>query len=428
MKEETKRAIDGLIEDAVHDGTTAGALFAVTEDGRETFYTEHGYARIEEEKPMTRDCLFRMFSMTKPVTAVAAMVLMEKGMLDLGQPVKELIPGFGGDYVMEGKKRVPCRKQMTVLDLLNMTSGLTYGDGRTAADLMTMKRMIEETRRLHTDEAVGTVDFARALSELPRAFEPESSWRYGYSADVLGAVIECVTGERYGDWLKENVLLPMGMTDTDFYVPEEKQPRLAHVYREVDGTMRRSFEETEGCAGAAGSDGKKSNRRRIVRNPDGGAPMRRYTADPLLVPMAMDRRPAFECGGAGLVSSLDDYSKLIAMLMGEGKVNGVRILQPETVRFLTSGSLAPLQQAEMDRLFGAMGGFTYQHLLRRMTDPGRYAGLARMDEYGWDSWTGCYFAIFPHERKSMLLLEQKAECGTIPLVRKIRNVWLSGWT
>ena len=93
MKEETKRAIDGLIEDAVHDGTTAGALFAVTEDGRETFYTEHGYARIEEEKPMTRDCLFRMFSMTKPVTAVAAMVLMEKGMLDLGQPVKELIPG-----------------------------------------------------------------------------------------------------------------------------------------------------------------------------------------------------------------------------------------------------------------------------------------------------------------------------------------------
>ena len=144
--------------------------------------------------------------------------------------------------------------------------------------------------------------------------------------------------------------------------------------------------------------------------------------------MAMDRRPAFECGGAGLVSSLDDYSKLIAMLMGEGKVNGVRILQPETVRFLTSGSLSPIQQAEMDRLFGAMGGFTYQHLLRRMTDPGRYAGLARMDEYGWDSWTGCYFAIFPHERKSMLLLEQKAECGTIPLVRKIRNVWLSGWT
>ena len=251
MKEETKRAIDGLIEDAVHDGTTAGALFAVTEDGRETFYTEHGYARIEEEKPMTRDCLFRMFSMTKPVTAVAAMVLMEKGMLDLGQPVKELIPGFGGDYVMEGKKRVPCRKQMTVLDLLNMTSGLTYGDGRTAADLMTMKRMIEETRRLHTDEAVGTVDFARALSELPRAFEPESSWRYGYSADVLGAVIECVTGERYGDWLKENVLLPMGMTDTDFYVPEEKQPRLAHVYREVE---RRADAALHGRS-ASGPDG-----------------------------------------------------------------------------------------------------------------------------------------------------------------------------
>ena len=112
------------------------------------------------------------------------------------------------------------------------------------------------------------------------------------------------------------------------------------------------------------------------------------------------------------------------MLLNRGELDGVRILKPATVDYFTSGDLTSAQQAGLRRRFG-LGGFTYQHLMRQMREPGSYAGPTREREYGWDSWTGCYFACMPMDNALMVLMEQKAECGTIPMTRKIRNVWLT---
>ena len=389
MRSEVKQRIGEIIEEAIRAGDTAGALVLFREGGEETFFDAHGYANVERGEKLRRDHIFRLFSMTKPVTAVAVMTLLEKGELDIGQPVCELIPGFAGDRLIENGVERKSPTVMTVNHLLNMTSGLTYGGLGSQSEKKITRFLLECDRKLHTDEAVTTVEFARRLSELPLSFEPGTSWQYGLSADVLGAVVECVTGMRYGDYLEEAVFKPLGMCDTGFFVPEEKQHRLADCYRST-----------------------------------GQGDMKPFTGDNLFVSYRMQGRPAFESGGAGLVSTIDDYSRFAQMLLNGGELDGRRILKKRTVEFLISGDLTPRQNQKLWDLFG-LTGFTYSHLMRQMRGNGSYTGLTRGREYGWDSWTGCYFTNIPEENRCMLLLEQKAETGTTPMIRKIRNVWLA---
>jgi CubicO group peptidase (beta-lactamase class C family) len=138
----------------------------------------------------------------------------------------------------------------------------------------------------------------------------------------------------------------------------------------------------------------------------------------------MDKPPAFESGGAGLVSTIDDYEKFGRMLLQGGRLGDTRILSKKTVEFLTSGTLTPSQQKSMDEWSG-LEGHTYSHLMRRVVEPGNACGLTIKGEYGWDGWLGCYFANFPSEDMTMLIMQQKKDSGTISLTRKIRNLVLS---
>lgn len=389
MRNEIKKRIGEIIEEAIGQGETAGVLVLFREGGEETFFDAHGFANLERGEKLRRDHIFRLFSMTKPITAAAAMILVERGMLDLGQSVSELIPGFLGNRLIEDGKEKQTPKEMTVNHLLNMTSGLTYGGLANQAERATVELLMRCDRLLHTEEAVGTVEFARQLGALPLAFVPGSAWQYGLSADVLGAVIECVSGQRFGDFLKENLFEPLGMHDTDFYVPEEKRSRLADAYR----------------TGANGT-------------------MKPFRGDNLLISYGFEARPALESGGAGLASTIDDYARFAQMLLNGGELDGVRVLKDRTVEFLTSGELTAAQQAAFHEKID-LPGFTYSHLMRQMRVNGSYSALTRGREYGWDSWTGCYFACIPEENRLMLLMEQKAETGTTPTARKIRNVFLA---
>lgn len=389
MEKITEHRIKELVADAVYDGTIAGANMLVLKDGEEIFYDQQGMADIEQGRPIGRDTIFRLYSMTKPVTSVAAMILLERGQLDLAQPVSDFLPGFAHTTVEKDGEIVPCSVPVTVHHLLNMTSGLTYGDLNTISGKKTMGYLAECVRRLHTEEETGTVEFADYLGTLPLAFEPDSSWHYGLSADVLGAVIEKASGIRFGEFLKQNIFEPLRMDDTDFWVPPQKQERLARVYE----TLR-------------------------------GGKQRLYTGDNLIVANDMKRPPAYEAGGAGLASTIDDYARFAGMLLNGGELDGERILSPQTVRFLTGGSLTDVQQGAFRKWVG-LEGHTYTHLLRRVVDPGQCTTLARADEYGWDGWLGCYMANFPHERMTLLLMMQKKDAGTITLTRKIRNVLLA---
>ena len=388
MKKETKNRILEIIDEAIENGVTAGANILIRKDGEEVFYGERGFADREEKKAIKRDTIFRLYSMSKPVTAVAVMILVERGVIDLAQPVSDFLPGFANLKVEENGELCTPLKDLTLYHLMNMTSGYTYGDGETMGTRATAALIEECKEKMYGPDAVSTVEFANRLGSIPLQFHPDAKWQYGLSADVLGAVVEVASGMQFGEFLKKNLFDPLGMKDTAFYVPREKQGRLAKAYETV------------------------------------GKDMILYEGDHLVISNSMNQPPAYEAGGAGLVSTIDDYARFAQMLLNEGMLEGVRILLPKTVRYLTSGQLTDEQQKGL-RSWNGLEGFTYAKLLRIMVHPEQACGLARMGEYGWDGWLGCYFANFPKENMSILLMQQKKDAGTIAMTRKIRNVILS---
>ncbi len=378
-----KEKLTACMEDAVARQEVAGASVLVMRHGGEVVYAAAGMADREAGRPMARDTICRLFSQSKPVTAVAVMLLAERGQLDLCEPVETFLPGFRKQQVLTEKGLVPARRQATVMDLLGMTAGLCYpGEdpaGKAAAELFA-----ENDARMQRGEGMSTVELCDRMGRLPLAFHPGEHFRYSTCADVLGAVVEVASGRPFARFLEEEIFRPLGMKDTAFWVPPEKRERFAQAYTNP-GELR-PYRQTHLEIGD------------------------------------YDREPAFASGGAGLVSTLDDYAAFAAMLLAEGRCPGGRLLQPETVRFLTAPQLGPQPLQDM---WNSLDGFSYGKLMRIMRDPGRYPGLSRMDEYGWDGWLGTYFANFPREEMTLLMMTQRTDHGTGPLTRKLRNLLLS---
>lgn len=418
-----KEKLTSTMEQAVDNCEVAGVNVLVEQNGEELCYCQAGKADVEENRPMNRDTIFRLYSQSKPIAAATAMILMERGELDLCQPVSDFLPSFAKQYYCteEGttgaaaaggqqKEEVkpgedgrvsspteikPVLQPMRVFDLLRMTSGLVYPDDVTEAGRQTAAVFEEMDRRLYTEQAMTTREVADALAGCILAFEPGSSWRYGTSADVLGAVVEVISGMKFGDFLEKELFKPLGMKDTAFWVPQEKQGRLAAAYETV-----------------VGKDGDS---------------LLRYEGNNLAIRNGMDKPPAFESGGAGLASTLDDYMRFARMLMQGGTLDGVQILKPATVRYMTGGDLMEAQQIAFEKWIG-LEGFSYGNLMRVCKRPGRTSFIAREGEYGWDGWLGLYFANFPKEKMTFLMGTQKKDAGTFALTRKLRNLVLSELT
>lgn len=422
-----KEKLENVMAQAVEDCEIAGMNLLAEKDGEEICYCQAGMADRERGIPMERDTILRLYSQSKPITAAAAMILMERGALDLDQPVSDFLPAFAkqsyfaeqegiGEAAAGGSKKEqegigeaaggskkeakggeaassmevrPVMQPMRVYDLLRMTSGLVYPDETTAAGRQAAVVFEEMDRRLYTKDAMTTKEAADKLAECTLAFEPGSSWRYGTSADVLGAVIEAASGQRFGEFLEKELFGPLGMKDTAFWVPREKQSRLAETYESV----------TE--------NGKKT--------------LLRYEGNNLAVCNRMQNPPAFESGGAGLSSTLDDYMRFARMLLQEGTLNGARILKPATVRYMTGAELMEYQQSAFNHWIG-LEGFSYGNLMRICKRPMRAGIFAAEGEYGWDGWLGTYFANFPKEKLTILMGIQKRDAGTFALTRKLRNL------
>ena len=422
-----KEKLENVMAQAVEDCEIAGMNLLAEKDGEEICYCQAGMADRERGIPMERDTILRLYSQSKPITAAAAMILMERGALDLAQPVSDFLPAFAkqsyfaeqegiGEAAAGGSKKEqegigeaaggskkeakggevassmevrPVMQPMRVYDLLRMTSGLVYPDETTAAGRQAAVVFEEMDRRLYTKDAMTTKEAADKLAECTLAFEPGSSWRYGTSADVLGAVIEAASGQRFGEFLEKELFGPLGMKDTAFWVPREKQSRLAETYETV----------TE--------NGKKT--------------LLRYEGNNLAVCNRMQNPPAFESGGAGLSSTLDDYMRFARMLLQEGTLNGARILKPATVRYMTGAELMEYQQSAFNHWIG-LEGFSYGNLMRICKRPMQAGIFAAEGEYGWDGWLGTYFANFPKEKLTILMGIQKRDAGTFALTRKLRNL------
>lgn len=377
-----------LLLEMVETGFVAGINCMVLQNGEEQCYYEAGFQDAANRVPIARDTIFRLYSMTKPITSAAIMMLLEDGKLDLLDPVSRYLPGFQNQCIVKNGMLAPLSHPVTIQNLLNMTSGLTYGGENGITEVRTGALIQEVTDKMTSPEAISTVAFMNRLGEIPLAFEPGQKWQYGASADVLGAIVEVVSGMRFGEFLEQRIFAPLGMKDTAFYVPQEKQSRLSKVYEPT---------------------------------PDG---LRTFYDSHLAVQNRMEIPPAFESGGAGLVSTIDDYAAFTQMLLHNGSFRGATLLSPKTVTFMTSARLMPALQDYVNQ-WENLPGYTYANLLRIMIDPEIAVSMGSRGEYGWDGWLGPYMTNDPANRMTLLIMQQKTGSGTTEYTRKIRNIVFS---
>ena len=279
----------------VDDGRLAAVMTMVARRGQVVHWEAVGTRDTTAGDAVERDDIFRIYSMTKPVTSVAVMILVEEGKVALDDPVSKFVPEFADVKVLgDGGERVAADGPMTVEHLLTHTSGLTYGFfGDSAVD-----RLYNEANPLTLAEDLE--DFGRRVAELPLIASPGTRWNYSVSTDILGRVVEVASGQAFDAFVEERILDPLGMDDTAFWVPEEKRGRFMANYARVGGNL---------VVADSPVDGQYTN------------------------------PPAFPSGGGGLTSTASDYIRFAQMLLEGGSLDGVRILAPETVDKMRSNHL-----------------------------------------------------------------------------------------
>jgi CubicO group peptidase (beta-lactamase class C family) len=339
-------------------GRVPGAVALVARRGRIGYFEAFGRRDPVNGAPMAKDAIFRIYSMTKPIVSVAAMMLWEEGCFLLNDPVSKYLPELADLQVAvtrgEGIELVPAEREITIQDLLRHTSGLTYeylGTGPVHQMYMAAKIY---SLKMNSAEQV------TRLGQLPLLHQPATRWEYGRSTDVVGRLIEVLSGLKLSVYLDRHVLGPLGMIDTAFHVPQQHHSRLAEAFS---------------------------------KDPDSGA----------AVALTDVRAPPnFESGGGGLVSTAGDYARFLQMLLNDGTLDGVRLLGRKTIEYMTSDHLGPITGAP-DLLVPGYGfglGFAVR----------LHAGIARVPgsigQYYWNGLAGTTFWVDPAEKLFAILLIQ----------------------
>lgn len=386
--------IKPLFDKYVKEQKVAGVNLLVFKDNKEVCYFEEGMANVEKNIPFARNTICRLFSMSKPITSVAAMILLEQGKIDLAEEVGRYIPEFWNLQVCtEGGRNGKSHKasrNVTIQDLLNMTSGYTYGawwEGAPLGEHLTTDLINELNEDVCKNNQITTMEVAKRLAAIPVNFEPGTDYQYGLSADILGAVIEVASGMKFSEFLKKNIFDPLAMEDTAFYIPEEKMNRFAQAYEEISGKN-----------------------------------MKLFTSPNLGISPCINVPPAFESGGAGLYSTVDDYMKFVCMLVNGGELNGKRILKQKTVEFMTKARLRSDVQQHFNEKMEHLSGYTYCNLVRVAYEPGKCKAITEEGEFGWDGWLGPYMSVDVKNKLGIVMMMQKVNSGTWDLTRKMKNI------
>ncbi len=355
--------LDTLIERERSRGALQGAAIVVEHKGKRVY--ENHY------EPDREDSIYKIFSMTKPITAVAAMMLYESGELDLMKSISEYLPGYRDCKVVSSEGIRKAQNQIKIKDLLNMTSGIVYsGDFGEAERLMT--KIYREARAQSESGILKTnADICNKLAEAGVAFEPGEAFRYGHSADILGGVIEVVSGMKLSDFFKERIFGPLNMEDTDFKIGEGKEFRQAVLYRrDKKGKVVRAEEDV---------------RRRLEMETPG-------------------RDPWFEKGGSGLYSTTADYARFAQFLLNKGSYHGKEFIGRRTMEFMVTPQLTDAQLKTLD--LESCRGYSYGNYFRILTDPALACSNGSVGEYGWDGAGGSYFFVDPNEELIFIYMQQ----------------------
>jgi CubicO group peptidase (beta-lactamase class C family) len=372
--------VSDYIRNEIATGKIPGAILLLQQHGKPVYYENFGVRDVATEMSMSADTIFRLYSMSKPVTSVMAMMLVEEGKLKLDDPVSKYIPAFAGMKVGVEKKAEdgkvalvlePVNRPVTIKDLLRHTSGLPYGyhGGGMVRELYAEANLFNSN--------LGNADFVAKIATLPLVEQPGTVWDYGYSTDVLGRVVEVIAGKTLLQFEKERLLGPLGMTETAFFVADPaKFPRIAEPMPED----------------------RNINPTTQVRD---------------------IRQPAkWESGGGGMVGTVGDYARFAQMLLNGGTYDGRRYLKPETIALMASDHIGPETKVARDQNYypGGSSGFGLGFAVRTSVPPGTSWPLG---EYRWDGVGGTFFFIDPEDDLfGIFMVQTPSQRGRIQLALK----------
>ena len=379
----------------VEPGRIPGGLVVVHRRGETAHFSSFGLADVERKKPVKDDTIFRIYSMTKPITSIAFMQLVEQGLVSLDDPVHKYIPawkdlgvfvGGGGTTPFRTKA---CERPMLVVDLLRHTSGLTYGfQESTNVDAAYRKLKIGEIEKSGTLEGM-----MEKLAKLPLEFSPGTAWNYSVSTDVVGYLVEKVSGQKFEDYLRTKIFKPLGMVDTDFHVHPGKEARFAACYIPAKGGME------------------------LQDDP---------ATSSYLQP------PSFVSGGGGLVSTASDYLRFCRMVLNGGSLDGVQIVSPKTIELMTANhlpggkDLPSLSRSLFSEV--AYNGVGFGLGFSVTMDPAQTMIPGSIGEYAWGGAASTSFWIDPKEELIMIFMTQLIPSSFYPIRRELRTMVYSAFT
>lgn len=358
--------IEETLQGYVDRGTIAGAVALVMRDGEVVYEEAVGWQDRESRLPMPTDAIFRIASQSKAITSVAVMMLVEEGLIALGDPVSRWIPSFREMEVVSrtpaGIERVPARRQITIRDLLTHTAGMSYGgEPHVAEEYQAVGLGYGEAfgwYTAHREEPI--CETMERLGELPLVRQPGEAFVYGYNTDILGCVVERASGLPLDRFVRERIAEPLGMVDTHYYLPPADRGRLATVYVPTEG---------------GGSE----------RGPEGPRGQGHYVDGP---------RTSF-AGGAGMLSTARDYARFLEALRRGGELDGARILAPQTVALMTTNQLGTMRG---DGVGFGLGFETVERL--------GGSGFSSVGSFGWSGAYGTWYEVDPERRMVMVLMLQ----------------------
>jgi CubicO group peptidase (beta-lactamase class C family) len=392
-----QRLHDVIARNYVESGAIPGSLVMIWREGALAWLSMSGVTDIASKAPMREDAIFRIFSMTKPITTVALLMLMEEGKIALDDPVSRFIPGFAnlGVYaggLLGGFITTPSPRPMKVVDLLRHTSGLTYGIlNRTSLDAAYRKLKVAESGM-----EGGMKGLIGTLEKLPLEFAPGETWNYSVGLDVAAYLVELISGEKFSEFLQQRIFSPLGMTDTDFVVPARKRDRFSTCYYVKEGALN-IFDD--------------------VKN------------------SVYYQSPALESGGGGLVGTAEDYMRFCRMLLNGGALGHTRLLSPKTVELMTMNHLPGGR--EMTEIMPPTGVFNESGyagvgfgLSVAVTQNLARTGIpGTLDEYSWGGAAGTYFFNDPKEDMAVVFMSQVLFApDRVKLRRDIRTLVYSAIT
>ncbi|MDJ0789581.1 MAG: serine hydrolase domain-containing protein [Myxococcota bacterium] len=374
----------------IEPGKIAGALTVVARHGEIAYQSAIGLRDRERGTPMSDDTIFRVYSMTKPITSIALMQLTEQAHLQLDDPVHRFLPELRDLRVYQGGNHprfltTPCERPMSVRDLLRHTSGLTYGFmERTNVDAAYRKIGLGGEKRFG-----GTLaEFVEKLAGLPLEFSPGTAWNYSVSTDVLGRIVEVVSGQPFDSYLREHVFDPLGMVDTGFHVPASEAHRFAACY------------------------GRNVRRETVLQDDP--------ETSPYLEP------PRFLSGGGGLVSTAADYLRFCEMLRRGGELDGQRVIGRKTLQYMTRNHL-PEGKDLTELSVGAFAEVSYEATgfglgFSVMLDPVRSPQIGSTGEFAWGGAASTIFWVDPEEDLVVLFLTQLMPSGTFNFRGQLKQI------